>query len=77
MKYSALMFCMCLAVSVESAAEEKAITIPAPNTEIMKWSGVIYCAAILGTESPRVSRRLQPLRRWSHEQIKPIFPGSP
>ena len=28
-------------------------------------------------ESPRVLRRLQPLRRWSHEQeIKSFFPGS-
>jgi len=27
-----------------------------------------------GTESPRVLRRLQPLRRWSHEQIKQVFP---
>jgi hypothetical protein len=27
-------------------------------------------------ESPRVLRRLQSLRRWSHEQIKPFFPGS-
>ena len=26
------------------------------------------------TESPRVLRRLQYLRRWSHEQIKEIFP---
>jgi len=25
-------------------------------------------------ESPRVLRRLQPLRRWSHEQIKQVFP---
>ena len=25
-------------------------------------------------ESPRVLRRLQPLRRWSHEQVKQVFP---
>jgi hypothetical protein len=31
-----------------------------------------------GPESPRILRRLQPLRRWSHEQeIKQIFPASP
>jgi len=27
-----------------------------------------------GGESPRVLRRLQPLRRWSHEQVKQVFP---
>ena len=27
-------------------------------------------------ESPRVLRRLQPLRRWSYEQIKSFFPRS-
>ena len=27
-------------------------------------------------ESPRVSRRLQLLRRWSHEQIIEVFTGS-
>ena len=49
LKYAVLMFCMCLAVSVESAAEEKTITIPAPNSEIMKWAtAVFYCDAILG-----------------------------
>ena len=26
------------------------------------------------SESPRVLRRLQPLRRWSHEQVKQVFP---
>ena len=49
MKYAALTFCLCLATSVESAAEEKTITIPAPNTEIKKWAtAVLYCDAILG-----------------------------
>ena len=28
-------------------------------------------------ESPRVLRRLQLLREWSHEEINQIFPGSP
>ena len=28
-------------------------------------------------ESPRVLRRLQPLREWSHEQDEQIFPRSP
>jgi hypothetical protein len=28
-------------------------------------------------ESPRVLRRLQPLREWSHEHIYEVFPGSP
>jgi len=28
-------------------------------------------------ESPRVYRRLRPLRGWSYENIKEIFPGSP
>jgi len=27
-------------------------------------------------ESPRVSRRLQPLRRWSYEQTNKVFPGA-
>jgi len=49
MKWAALMFCVCLAASVESAAEEKTISIPAPNTEIMKWAtAIVYCDAILG-----------------------------
>ena len=50
MKYAVLMFCMCLAASVESAAEEKkTITIPAPNTEIKKSAtAIVYCDAILG-----------------------------
>ena len=29
------------------------------------------------TESPRVLRRLQPLRRWSHEEVNQVFPRSP
>ena len=33
--------------------------------------------ATYGTESPRVLRRLQPLREWSHEQDEQIFPRSP
>lgn len=28
------------------------------------------------SESPRILRRLKYLKRWSHEQIKQIFPGS-
>ena len=28
-------------------------------------------------ESPRDLRRLQPLRRWSHEQVKQVFPRGP
>jgi hypothetical protein len=48
MKYAALLFCMCFAASVESAAEEKTITIPAPNAEINASTTIIYCDAILG-----------------------------
>ena len=49
MNYALIIFTMCLAVSVASAAEEKTITIPAPSTEIKKWAAaVIYCDAILG-----------------------------
>lgn len=29
-----------------------------------------------GYESPRVLRRLQILREWSHEQVKQVFPRS-
>ena len=28
------------------------------------------------SESPRVLRRLQPLRRWSYEQTNKVFPGA-
>ena len=30
----------------------------------------------LRSESPRVLRRLQPLRRWSHEKVNQVFTGS-
>ncbi|MDH4451166.1 MAG: hypothetical protein QE265_11355 [Rhodoferax sp.] len=33
--------------------------------------------ATIKTESPRVLRRLQPLRRWIHEKVNKVFPGSP
>jgi hypothetical protein len=40
---------MYLAISSASAAEEKAISVPAPNTETIKRATpVIYCDAILG-----------------------------
>ena len=42
----------------------------------VRRSWLIGGAISMGSESPRVLRRLQSLRRWSHEQIKPFFPGS-
>jgi len=50
MKYTALLFLMCVAAaSPEAVAEEKTIAVPAPNSEIKEWAtAVIYCDAILG-----------------------------
>ena len=33
----------------------------------------LYWIIPLGIESPRVLRRLQPLRRWSHEQFEQVL----
>ena len=46
-----------------------------PSQKIIASLG--YDEVRFHVESPRVLRRLQTLRRWSHEQeIKQIFPGS-
>ncbi|MBA3595489.1 MAG: LysE family translocator, partial [Polaromonas sp.] len=39
------------------------------NPKIALFYGSVF-------ESPRELRRLQPLRRWSHEEIKQVFPRS-
>ena len=42
---------------------------------VMRWLYAHIVVAQLNhlSESPRVLRRLQPLREWSHEQIKQVF----
>lgn len=39
-------------------------------------AGVAKRLLLPKSELPRVLRRLKSLKRWSHEQIKQIFPGS-
>ena len=42
----------------------------------MQW-GALDATGLCSHESPRVLRRLLPLREWSNEQAKQVFAGSP
>ena len=45
-----------------------------PGRFFLHNEGIDFCLCSSGlSESPRVSRRLQPLRRWSHEQVEQVL----
>jgi hypothetical protein len=53
------------------------ITVPTAHLSVNVFSQqdpVTLNIGILPDESPRVLRRLQHLREWSHEKIKQVFP---
>jgi len=59
----------------ELRAHRKQLPLPREQDaeECLIWELLAWTLNNVG-ESPRFLRRLQPLRRWSHEQVKQVFP---
>ncbi len=62
---------------VRSLAAGPACCLPAHVSLYDSSSGVPGDHPLVLSEPPRLSRRLQPLRGWSHEEIHQVLPGSP
>ncbi len=70
---------------IESTGMHDVLAVADICHDLVNWGNVEYkdllatrglwCAELF--ESPRVLRRLQPLRRWIHEKVNKVFPGSP
>ena len=61
---------------VEYSPEFREQTVRTYQESGLSVAGIAKRLLLPKSESPRVLRRLRYLKRWSHEQIKQIFPVS-